>query len=130
MRIAAKKPVGVIYGCLLILQGLFYLQSLSPDLLDVAGKWEMPLAYSLLFACLAWLWFREIGRVSADGVASRKAPWLLGIAGIMQAFPIYYWWTYDHVMMYHHSVQPAMACIAAHAMFAVFTLVLLFGRKT
>lgn len=128
-RNAIGQPIGMAYGALLLVQGAFYLQSLSPDLLEVGGKWEAPVCYSILFICMACIWFHNIWKLQTEWMYPRKIKWILWIAGVMQVFPIYYWRHYDQITLYigSNALQPAAVCMLAHGLFLAVTLGLLIG---
>lgn len=130
-RTLPRQSIGILYGCLMALQGVFYLQSPFPDRFDVGGKWEAPLCYSILFICLACIWFQNIWRRRAEWIRPKRIRWVLWIAGVMQVFPIYYWWQYDHITLYVglSAIQPAPVCILFHILFAACTLGLLLGQR-
>ncbi len=115
----------------MLVQGAFYLQSLSPDLLEVGGKWEAPVCYSILFICMACIWFHNIWKIQTEWMHPRKIKWILWIAGVMQVFPIYYWWHYDQITLHigSNALQPAIVCILVHCLFLIFTLGILIHTK-
>ena len=71
-RTLPRQSIGILYGCLMALQGVFYLQSPFPDRFDVGGKWEAPLCYSILFICLACIWFQNIWRRRAEWIRPKR----------------------------------------------------------
>ena len=89
---------------------------------------------SATVSCLyAWhvFGFKIYGAAARNGYGQREYGWVLWIAGVMQVFPIYYWWQYDHITLYVglSAIQPAPVCILFHILFAACTLGLLLGQR-
>ena len=130
-RTLPRQSIGILYGCLMALQGVFYLQSPFPDRFDVGGKWEAPLCYSILFICLACIWFQNIWRRRAEWIRPKRIR--VGFVDRRRdaGFPDLLLVQYDHITLYAglSAIQPAPVCILFHILFAACTLGLLLGQR-